>query len=567
MSMRRYAVVLLVSLAVMGSEALAQSGGARYVATAGSDAANDCAVAANPCATLRHALAVADAGDVLTVAAGTYTESDLAIVRDVTIRGAGPGLTIIQAASAPGLATTRVFDVDEGVAVGFESITIRHGRTVPELAGWPSGAAVHAAYGAQIRLTNCIVEANFVAGDSTGGALDVHSGSLTAIRSTFRGNAVEVGHGGAIAAVSSSLAFDECVFEGNQVGGDGGALWLRSGDLTVLRSTFRRNTAQGGGGAILLWRGNEMPAIGRIEESVFHDNESGGDWGGGALFLRDATVGIANSTLEGNLARGSGGSAVSIDQLSVTTDIALDHTTIAGNRMLSSTGAGIHNTDAHVRLKNVIAAGNRGPAGQPSDCIGSFQSFGNNLIGATEGCVLAPVAGAGPDISGQEPLLGALADNGGPTWTMALWPGSPAIDAGTCADVDGRPVAIDQRGVPRPVGAGCDIGAYEGIGVPTTATTPPTASPTAPLPTATPTPTPWGASVDPRACPRLRAPAQAIQAALANPAAVYGWQMLCNPNVPHHPVHNTRRIWLQLRDPNLAYHPVANDLVYGCGCR
>lgn len=63
--------------------------------------------------------------------------------------------------------------------------------------------------------------------------------------------------------------------------------------------------------------------------------------------------------------------------------------------------------------------------------------------------------------------LGPLHDNGGPTFTLALLPGSPAIDhipADDCTDVDGNAVTIDQRGVSRPQGPSCDIGAFE-VGV------------------------------------------------------------------------------------------------------
>jgi hypothetical protein len=64
-------------------------------------------------------------------------------------------------------------------------------------------------------------------------------------------------------------------------------------------------------------------------------------------------------------------------------------------------------------------------------------------------------------------MLGPLADNGGRTETHALLPGSPAIDAiaeADCIDLAGSPVAEDQRGVDRPQGAGCDIGAFERSG-------------------------------------------------------------------------------------------------------
>jgi uncharacterized repeat protein (TIGR01451 family) len=65
------------------------------------------------------------------------------------------------------------------------------------------------------------------------------------------------------------------------------------------------------------------------------------------------------------------------------------------------------------------------------------------------------------NITGQDPALGGLTDNGGQTWTHAIQAGSPAIDAGSCEDAEGHAVDVDQRGEKRPQGYGCDIGAYE----------------------------------------------------------------------------------------------------------
>ena len=102
-----------------------------------------------------------------------------------------------------------------------------------------------------------------------------------------------------------------------------------------------------------------------------------------------------------------------------------------------------------MNLKGSILAGNTGAVSAP-DCGGALTSQGNNLIGNASGC---PITNQQPtDIIGQNPQLGPLADNGGPTDTHALVPGSPAIDAGP---PDAPPT--DQRGVPR----SSDIGAYE----------------------------------------------------------------------------------------------------------
>jgi hypothetical protein len=569
MNVRRPVLVLVVSVVASGSISWAQTGTARYVAPAGSDAGNDCTLAGNPCATIGHAVTVAGGGDIVIVAPGTYTEADIRIARDVTIRGAGANLTIIQAAPAPRVAATRVFWV-KSAGAAFAGLTIRHGNLDAA-----SGAALLAEF-AQVRMTECVVDANCES-NGGGGAVAVIAGTLTASRSTFTGNVADSGgSGGALEAVGATVELRDCVFEANRVvGGAGGALYMRGGDLTVMRSIFRRNASpSGAGGAMFVQSGGALATTARIEASVFHDNEAPSGTGS-AVYLGDGSFSVINTTFSHNAAPGGQGGALLITQENATTEVTLDHVTVASNETISGSGGGVFNQGAHVRFKNVILAGNVKSAGKPSDCDGVFESLGNNLVGSADGCTLNRVAGAGPDLLGRDPLLAPLADNGGPTWTRALMPGSPAIDAGTCADADGRSVTIDQRGAARPAGAGCDIGAYEtGGALPTTTpvapvstpvTTPTTPTPTTPAPT--PAATPTAGADGPRACPRLRAPAEAIRAALANPSAVYGWQMLCNPNVPYHPIYNVRRVWLQLRNPNLSYHPTANDLIYGCGCR
>lgn len=183
----------------------------------------------------------------------------------------------------------------------------------------------------------------------------------------------------------------------------------------------------------------------------------------------------------------------------------------AGSPGTSSAG-GIQVDNGTATLKNTLLGGNT--ANSAPDCQGTLTSQGHNLVQNTEGCTLAgdPTG----NITGQDPRLGPLQNNGGRTWTHALLPDSPAIDA--AAD-NGCP-ATDQRGISRPRDgdgdgmAVCDIGAYEhapGASTiylpiifrsrpaqePTPTTTPggPTLTPTppdtaTPTPTNTPTPTP-----------------------------------------------------------------------------
>jgi len=102
-------------------------------------------------------------------------------------------------------------------------------------------------------------------------------------------------------------------------------------------------------------------------------------------------------------------------------------------------------------LLNTIIALNTGSS---PDVAGTFNSFGHNLIGTTNGSSGLPSPG---DLVGLDPEVGPLANNGGPTLTVALLSGSPAIDAGNTSLAP----ATDQRGFPRPAGLAADIGAFE----------------------------------------------------------------------------------------------------------
>jgi hypothetical protein len=164
---------------------------------------------------------------------------------------------------------------------------------------------------------------------------------------------------------------------------------------------------------------------------------------GAGLFNSGGTVTVVNSTIAGNTQVASAGASSEGSAIAnLGTTLNLQNVTIAGN----SGSPAIHNI-AMVSAVNTILSN-----GQSGNCGAAITSLGHNLESADE-CGLH----AAGDQTGKDPLLGPLADNGGPTDTDALLPGSPAIDAGDPASCPG----IDQRGVARPQGAACDIGAFE----------------------------------------------------------------------------------------------------------
>jgi hypothetical protein len=229
---------------------------------------------------------------------------------------------------------------------------------------------------------------------------------------------------------------DSVVFSGN-FGLRGSALSVGpSGGARIVNSTFTRNDADQDGAAIL---------------------------GIGA----DAQVEITNSTITGNNADDSGGA---ISWLSTGT-LTIDSSTIAGNvanadNTGSHSGGGISNGGAgSIQIANTLLVGNAVDTAVaiPNQCAGAFTSSGFNLRSSNDiGCT--GFTGTG-DLFNPNPMIGMLGPNGGPTDTIPLLTGSPAINAGNPASPGGVfPVCpgTDQRGLPRGGGAGvCDVGAFE----------------------------------------------------------------------------------------------------------
>jgi CSLREA domain-containing protein len=299
-----------------------------------------------------------------------------------------------------------------------------------------------------------------VDGDGDGGAILVTGGSLSVLRSRIVSNrAPWVGaHGGGIDSDSSALVriIDSQVSH-NDSGGNGGAIEASpSGPLLIQRTTIAANKAAQAGGVMVLG-----PPV-RIVDSTIASNlasagpEAEGD-GGGIYVGNKGRVDVSNSTIAGNGAYTSGGGIFA----DAGGHAAISFSTIARNRADAdgrfggSTG-GVHlrttgvQVPATARIANSVLALNIEAGGVGTDCGGiGFLGTGINLISTTN---QGSCSDAQPIVAAN-PLIGPLARNGGPTQTIALLPGSPAIGAAV-----GKAPARDQRGVRR---TDPDLGAYE----------------------------------------------------------------------------------------------------------
>jgi hypothetical protein len=276
------------------------------------------------------------------------------------------------------------------------------------------------------------------------------------------GDAGGASSGGGAVLNQGVLALRNVKVTGNTAAVEGGGVSSRDATLSIEGSTIAGNTVAGGssnfygGGVFVDGQGSATISASTISGNSATGAQSGG--GGGIGLASNATLAVSNSTISGNQARDRGGG---IGQFFGPARITLTSVTLAANGAFpnqSVTGANLYieGSGANAAAASFINTLVGVPLGPNAvNCAGklafSLISFGHNLDSGTS-CAFTQAS----DITSVDPRLGSLADNGGPTLTRALQPGSLAIDAGT-----GAGLATDQRGVVRPQGPASDIGAFE----------------------------------------------------------------------------------------------------------
>jgi len=239
-----------------------------------------------------------------------------------------------------------------------------------------------------------------------------------------------------------------------------------NGALMLINVAVRDNNSESSGGGILNYGPLNLTnvTISGNTASGAHPLGGGGiAHFGGAATLNNVTISGNSAINTGGVDNGGSGGGISVYNPAT---LNLNNVTIVNNNASASVpdlgaGGGIDVYADTVNFKNTLIAGNTSSGAGP-DCAGTLASQGYNLVQDTAGCTIA--GDTTGNIIGQDPLLGALTNNGGATQTHSLLPGSPAIDAGNpAAPGNGGNAceASDQRGVARPQGTRCDIGAYE----------------------------------------------------------------------------------------------------------
>ena len=240
----------------------------------------------------------------------------------------------------------------------------------------------------------------------------------------------------------------------------GGIANSSTGTFTITNSTLINNSASTGAGCY-----NGLGTLNVINSTLNNNIATLGNGGG---IITGSNVNVINSTFHGNFAAGRGGA---IYNNSTDTQINISQSTIVQNTAGLGGGGVGNNNGAQIRLINTIVAFNG--FGNGPNLLGPFISLGHNLIANFEGSTGFTVGtnNANGDQVGDSfapvfPILGPLQSNGGPTQTISLLPGSPAIDGGdNCVVAAGgclaTPLTTDQRGVSRQVNSTVDIGAFE----------------------------------------------------------------------------------------------------------
>lgn len=220
--------------------------------------------------------------------------------------------------------------------------------------------------------------------------------------------------------------------------------WGQSGVVaTWANAKVDRSTVSGNGisGIRATFHGhvdvNASTITGNVLRAVQNDN-----LGGGLSTYYSADIDLTNSTVAGNRAIGPGGAGGGVGG-----DITVNGSTITGNSAESGGGVVVFGEGS---VANSIVSGNASTGGGAGDCGAYFYSEGGNLIQSPGTCMVRS-----SDLTGVDPKLGPLKDNGGPTETQALRAGSPAIGLALPRTAP----KFDQRGVKR--GKDPDAGAYQ----------------------------------------------------------------------------------------------------------
>ncbi|MFA6957698.1 MAG: right-handed parallel beta-helix repeat-containing protein [Thermoanaerobaculia bacterium] len=373
----------------------------------------------------------------------TLTTGQLEITDSADVQGPGASSLTVSGNNA-----SRIFYLYSAsltpIDVTISGLTITGGNA-------PNGGGVYL-YGEHLTLDNVVIGGNTASSDGGGVWADGYQTMTLTIRnSMITGNTAGIDGGGIYIEdtedIGGLVLIENSVISGNSAADDGGGIYFYDpdDDVTIRDSTISGNSAGDAGGGIYLYSPDN--GLFTIRGTTISGNTAAA---GGGVFLYSPDHGgsFENSTISGNQATAGNGGGIYLYNLY---NFAAHHLTVSGNSA-SGNGGGIF-LYATLPLDNSIVANNT--AGVNND-LGNGDAGGvdlsYSLIESPDSANINDIVG---NVFNQDPQLGALANNGGPTMTQLPAAASPVVNTGSSA------FTVDQRGVTRPVGAAVDMGAVE----------------------------------------------------------------------------------------------------------
>ncbi|MEX2394792.1 MAG: choice-of-anchor Q domain-containing protein [Actinomycetota bacterium] len=428
----------------------------------------------------------------------THSDGDLDVFSS-TIQGSRSGATIIQ--GGPGW-TDRVLDVGGGPTT-IRDLTVRGGN-VPNVSVFDNGGGIRVDQIASSLTLERVRIADNVAADNGGGLWQHTQSTVNLIDSDVVGNTAGangggvfnnggvlntsdgttitdnvgmntaggivnqfemhlvdtlVAHnstpaagGGIVNTSGSGATITRSTIASNESATGSSGIWNTNGQLTITESTISDNTSTSAGSGLNVTAGDVT--VDRSTVARNHaDSVAGGIFGfGGSLLIRDSTVSGNTSDLDGGGVYVNGGTTTILRSTVAANTADLDDNGTGDGGGLARAGTGTINVKGSILADNIDEsdAGNVYP-----DCSAAIVSGGFNVIEEFDGCS----GMAGTDVE-ADAAVGVLKNNGGATETHEFFgSSSAALDGLPTSDTDCT--GTDQRGVPRPVGSGCDAGSYE----------------------------------------------------------------------------------------------------------
>jgi MYXO-CTERM domain-containing protein len=388
----------------------------------------------------------------------TLTSGEIVISGEMTLNGPGSSSLTISGGN-----TGRVMRVQTAsfLPVTISGLTITNGNSA-------FGAGIYCT-NADVTLDDLFVTGN--TGTNRGAGVYMNVGSLTITGSEISNNDVGLGAGGGVfvqtLSVGRTLEIADSKISGNnaQIGG-GAMVSFIYGAITIDRTTISGNTAIGSGG----FKAQVIRDPGTIDvrATTISGNQATAEGGGITIDMNNGAFRLENSTISGNQAPLAAGFEANFGYYQYWSPythgyvptagdgtVIIASSTITANTASNPAGAaGIWASWSSVSLVNTIVGGNTGLDLTQED--GGGFTFNHCLIQNAGAGITVPSSG---NLVGVDPQLGALQDNGGPTFTHLPDDGSPVIDAGDPAFAP--PPNQDQRGSARVVNSLIDIGSVE----------------------------------------------------------------------------------------------------------